>query len=310
MRDSAVPVADTEEVSVRRSLRYRLDLGYDGTDFAGWAKQPGLRTVQGVLEEAVDRIFGGRGAPARLVVAGRTDAGVHAARQTAHIDLELARVLALERPRRGEAAPADSAAALVRKVNGVLGPISDVVLHRGSLVPDAFDARFAASWRRYEYRVGDAHAFRDPLLRRSTARVREVLDVEAMNAACAELLGLHDFLSFCKPRTGATTIRTLQEFAWERDDNGVLRARLRADAFCHSMVRSLVGASVAVGSGRMEAAEMLSALHHPAPLRSWATMPAHGLTLVEVHYPHEAEWLSRAQRTRARRTLSGPAVEV
>ena len=212
-------------------VRIRLDLGYDGTGFTGWARQPGLRTVQGVLEDAMAVVFRRSGSTPRLVVAGRTDVGVHAIGQVAHVDLTRQQLGLL----RGT---------LAKRLNGIAGLESDVQVFGSDPAPEGFDARFSALWRRYEYRIADVHALRDPRRRSHTLWEPRELDVDAMNAAAQSLLGLHDFASFCKPREGATTIRTLQAFTWHRDEHGVLLARLQADAFCHSMVRALVGACV------------------------------------------------------------------
>ena len=230
-------------------MRIRLDIAYDGTHFRGWALQPGLRTVQGTIEGALARILGGQ---PRLVVAGRTDAGVHASGQVAHVDLdEDSSVAAAARRARSDRRIRPRVAALAARVRGVVGAYSDVAVHRTSLAPDGFDARFSAVWRRYAYRVADATTGYDPLERHRTTTVRAELDERAMDAAARSLIGLHDFAAYCKPRDEGTTIRTLLEFDWRRDAEGVLVANVKADAFCHSMVRALVGACVAVGQGRL-----------------------------------------------------------
>ncbi len=284
--------------------RIRLDIAYDGTDFSGWARQPGLRTVQGVLEETLATLFR-RYPPAPTVhVAGRTDAGVHATGQVAHLDLDDAQLRSLRR--RGDDArtmePEALAVLLGQRINGVLGADADVVV--GSrLAPAGFDARFSAVWRRYEYRVSDASGLRDPLLRRTTVRHPTVLDLEAMDAAARALLGLHDYATFCKPRPHSTTIRTLQSFSWRREPDGVLVASLQADAFCHSMVRSLVGATVGVGDGSLTGEDMVRLREARARTGEFLVMPAKGLVLTEVGYPADAELAARAEQTRARREL-------
>jgi tRNA pseudouridine38-40 synthase len=276
---------DPAEVSVR----VRMGIAYDGTGFSGWAKQPSLRTVQGVLEDALRTIYGRHGSAPALVVAGRTDAGVHATGQVAHLDLGAAQ------------AARCGPDMLARRVNGILGSSSDVVVSSGSVASEHFDARFSATWRRYEYRLADVASKRNPLLRHITAVSTAGLDVGAMDAAAGRLLGLRDFASFCKPREGATTIRTIQAFSWHRDDEGVLVARLQADAFCHSMVRALVGACVAVGEGRFDPSVLVSLSDALERTSAFKVMPAKGLTLAEVGYPPESEYDSRAQQTRARR---------
>lgn len=281
----------------------RLDVAYDGAGFSGWTRQPGLRTVQGELESALATIFRRWGEPPTLTVAGRTDAGVHALGQVAHVDLDAAQLAALDGPRRG--GPRGSAptgpAALVRRVNGIAGLSADVVVAGARLAPAGFDARFSAIWRRYEYRVADQTALRDPRRRGSTLWYPATLDVEAMDAAAGSLTGLHDWAAFCKPREGATTIRTLQHFGWHRDDDGVAIATVQADAFCHSMVRALVGASLAVGEGRLPTGRAVGIRDEAARGSEFVVAPAKGLTLMEVGYPPDDELAARSEQTRARR---------
>ncbi|ADG87322.1 tRNA pseudouridine(38-40) synthase TruA [Thermobispora bispora] len=291
----------------RDPVRFRLDLGYDGTDFQGWARQPGLRTVQGELEAALATLLRLE-APPRLTVAGRTDAGVHARGQVVHVDLPLAALAILE-PRGRETAtpPAERlpelCSALVRRLAAVLPP--DVRVFAVSVPPDGFDARFSALCRRYCYRVCDAPGGVDPLRRREVLWYPKPLDVELMNAASVRLLGEHDFAAFCKKREGATTIRELRRFEWARRDDGIIEATVVADAFCHSMVRSLVGAVLAVGEGKRPVewpAEVLARAVRDSAVR---VAPAHGLTLEEVRYPETAEELARrAAQARRVRTLT------
>jgi len=284
-------------------VRIRLGIAYDGTDFKGWSRQPGLRTVQGVLEDALGILFRRTGEVPRLTVAGRTDAGVHALGQVAHLDVDEAALMAVARPRRGRDDDASPAATLARRLTGIIGADADVVVTHAELAPAGFDARFSAIWRRYEYRVADASATRDPLDRRRTLVVPRALDAEAMDAAAASLAGLHDFAAFCRPRAGATTIRTLQSYRWARADDGVLVASLQADAFCHSMVRALVGACVAVGDGRLDIADPALLLRAAERTSAFTVMPAKGLVLTEVGYPDDHELETRAAQTRARREL-------
>ncbi|EPD86437.1 tRNA pseudouridine(38-40) synthase [Microbacterium sp. oral taxon 186 str. F0373] len=275
-------------------VRLRLDLAYDGTDFRGWARQPGLRTVQGTLETALARVLGG---DPQLVVAGRTDAGVHAAGQVAHLDLTD------RQQERLAASRAGTAEALAARINGVLGAYPDVAVHRTAVAPDGFDARFSAVWRRYEYRIADRTAGYDPLERVRTTSVKAALDVEAMDAAARSLIGLHDFAAYCKWREGATTIRTLLEFGWHRDDRGILIARVKADAFCHTMVRALVGACAAVGEGRLQVADVAAIRDGGVRTSDVKVLAARGLTLTAVGYPADDLLGSRAAQTRARRSL-------
>ncbi|QAY73189.1 tRNA pseudouridine(38-40) synthase TruA [Agromyces protaetiae] len=290
------------------TARIRLGIAYDGTDFNGWSRQPGLRTVQGVLEQALGTLFRRTGEAPRLTVAGRTDAGVHALGQVAHFDVPRSALDQVARARRADAErglPTDVAGVLARRLTGILGASeADVVVTGASLAPDGFDARFSAVWRRYEYRIADASATRDPLDRHRTVWVPRAFDVAAMDAAARSLTGLHDFASFCKPRDEATTIRTLQAFTWRRrDDDGVLVASLQADAFCHSMVRALVGACAAVGEGRLEASDPALLLAARERTSAFKVMPAKGLVLTEVGYPADDELAARAAQTRARREL-------
>jgi tRNA pseudouridine38-40 synthase len=287
--------------------RYRLNIAYDGTDFHGWGRQPGDRTVQGVIEDALATILRRHPTAPRLIVAGRTDAGVHAIGQVAHVDLTPDQERALLR-RRGRSAPDRGDddtpdGALTKRINGILGQHSDVVVIESLRAPQGFDARFSALWRRYEYRVGDTLAVNDPLQRHRTARVPVELDVSQMTDAADALVGLHDFAAYCRPREGATTIRTLQDFRWRRDGEGVLVAEVKADAFCHSMVRALVGACVAVGEGKLTADDVVSLRDAGERTSAFAVMPARGLTLVEVGYPADSALAARAEQTRALRTL-------
>jgi len=276
-------------------VRIRLDIAYDGTHFRGWARQPGLRTVQGTLEEALARIVAGT---PQLTVAGRTDAGVHASGQVAHLDLDDAQQARLAASRRSES---DPVAALARRVRGVLSSYSDVTVHRTTLAPDGFDARFSAVWRRYAYRIADDVTGYDPLRREFTTTVRAALDVAAMDEAARSLRGLHDFAAYCKPREEATTIRTLLEFDWRRDDEGAIVANVKADAFCHSMVRALVGACVAVGQGRLAVEDVVRLREQATRTSEFAVLAARGLVLTEVGYPEPELMAARAEQTRARR---------
>ncbi|PWD50444.1 tRNA pseudouridine(38-40) synthase TruA [Serinibacter arcticus] len=272
-------------------LRLRLDVAYDGTSFSGWAVQPGRRTVQGELSDALATVLR---TPVTLTVAGRTDAGVHARGQVVHLDVPRATWEAV--PGRSDRAPEE---ALVTRLAGVLPP--DVVVSRATPAAAGFDARFSALWRRYSYRIDDG-ADVDPLTRAWVLRHRRPLDADAMHEAVRGLLGEHDFLAYCKPRDGATTIRTLQAATVGRRD-GQVEVGVRADAFCHSMVRSLVGALLAVGEGRRPVAwprEVLLAGRRDSGV---AVAPPTGLVLEEVGYPADAELAARARTARAVRVL-------
>jgi tRNA pseudouridine38-40 synthase len=251
-----------------KAVRYRMDISYDGTDFAGWAMQPGLRTVEDTLMTTLAMVLR-LPVPPRLVVAGRTDAGVHATGQVTHIDLPMEAV-------------SMTSEMVLRRVNGALGFNSDVVVRAFGIAPAGFDARFSPIARRYEYRISDQIESINPLERHNTVRFHGRLEAGAMSEAAHSLVGLRDFGAFCRLRPGATTIRELQVFTWERTEQGSLVATLQADAFCHSMVRALIGATVAVGEGRLAAAELNAVRDEALRTSDFTVMPAHGLTLVEV----------------------------
>jgi tRNA pseudouridine38-40 synthase len=286
------------------NTRIRLDIAYDGTGFSGWAVQPGLPTIQGRIEAGLAGILHSYPPTPVLTVAGRTDAGVHALGQVAHFELNPEQAESLVRVNRGKGrTPTPLAVMVQRRLSGILVTQPEIVLKATSIAPPGFDARFSANWRRYEYRIADSVAGHNPLQRQRTTWHGFRLELEPMQAAAASLLGLHDFATYCKPRPGATTIRTLQEFRWTRDPDGVLVASVRADAFCHSMVRSLVGACVAVGEGRLAADRLVSLRIDRARTSEFKVMPPQGLTLMEVGYPPDERLAARALETRARRQL-------
>ncbi|MGW0870394.1 tRNA pseudouridine(38-40) synthase TruA [Streptomyces sp. NPDC002740] len=272
-------------------VRVRMDLSYDGSGFSGWAKQAGgRRTVQGDIEDALRTVTRSGETTYELTVAGRTDAGVHARGQVAHVDLP-------------EDLWAEHREKLLKRLAGRLA--KDVRIWSLTEAPDGFNARFSAIWRRYAYRVTDNPGGVDPLLRSHVLWHDWPLDVDAMNEAARRLLGEHDFAAYCKRREGATTIRTLQELSLVRDEDGVVTATVRADAFCHNMVRSLIGALLFVGDGHrgaewpgkvLAAGVRDSAVHVVRP---------HGLTLEEVGYPADELLAARNKEARNRRTLPG-----
>ncbi|WP_208406985.1 tRNA pseudouridine(38-40) synthase TruA [Amycolatopsis granulosa] len=275
-----------------------MDVSYEGTAFSGWARQPGRRTVQGLLEDALAKQPPGAAVPKPVVVAGRTDAGVHATGQVVHVD-----VVPLSAPSGRLAVDARGIPDLERmrhRWNRFLP--GDVRVLDARVAPAGFDARFSAIRRHYRYRVSDAPWGVDPLHRFDTLGWGRPLSLTAMNEASEKLLGLRDFAAFCKQRAGGTTIRELQRFAWRRISTHVVEASVSADAFCHSMVRSLVGAMLLVGDGRRPVswpAELLS-----GGVRDSAVAPAHGLTLIGVDYPADEELAARAEQTRNMRAAS------
>ncbi len=260
--------------------RLRIELAYDGTNFSGWAMQPDRRTVQACIEEALSKI-------ARInvetIVAGRTDAGVHATGQVIHVDVP-------------ETMGLDD---LGYKLNRILD--EDVRINKIEIAPPAFHARFSALRRYYEYRILDENKVIQPLSRLNTASWYRPLDVDVMNHASALLLGTHDYAAFCKFREGGTTIRTLETYQWRRDHEGYLVADVVADAFCYSMVRNLVGAIVCVADGRKDPEWITTLLENKERVSDSLVFPARGLTLYKVDYPDAAELLERAKKTVARR---------
>jgi len=277
--------------------RLRLDLGYDGGAFSGWARQPGRRTVQQVVEDALSRVLR-LPEPAQLTVAGRTDAGVHARGQVAHVDV-----------------PAScwhtAAASALRRISRLLP--ADVRLARIEPADPGFDARFSALCRRYSYRVSDDPSGPDPLRRHDTLWYHRPVDVPVLNEAAGRLLGEHDFAAFCRRREGASTVRELLQLSWVRVTDAppapagppgasVLVGTVVADAFCHSMVRALVGALLKVGAGAQPADWPSRVLAGRVRDPAVPVVAPHGLCLEEVRYPAPAELARRACATRRLRT--------
>ena len=265
--------------------RLRLDLAYDGTDFSGWARQPGLRTVQGVLEEALARALRLPEAP-QVTCAGRTDAGVHARGQVAHVDVDSGQ-------------DGIDLAVLARSMRGLLP--DDVTLRHVQVAPEGFDARFSALSRRYRYCVCDDSRAWDPLRRREVLFHPRALDLDAMNASAAPLLGERDFAAVCRPREGGTTIRNLLTLEWMRGEGGLAEMHVSADAFCHSMVRALVGLLIPVGEGRRPQEWPAEVVAQGVRDSSVQVMPAHGLVLEEVRYPDDEGLAARQAVTRSLR---------
>ncbi|MCV7302434.1 tRNA pseudouridine(38-40) synthase TruA [Mycobacterium barrassiae] len=276
-------------------VRLRLDIAYDGTEFAGWAVQAGQRTVAGVLDEAFSTVFR---TPVQLRAAGRTDTGVHATGQVAHVDVPVEALPhaypRTTRPGESEFRP------LVQRLGRFL-PRDVRVLDIARAAP-GFDARFSALRRHYEYRLSTAPYGVEPQEARFVTPWPRPLDVDAMATASRDLVGLHDFAAFCRHRDGATTIRDLQRFDWVRDGDRVT-AYVTADAFCWSMVRSLVGALLAIGEHRREPGWCATLLKATSRSSDFAAAPAQGLTLVGVDYPPDAELEARTKMTRDLRVL-------
>ena len=310
-------------------VRLRMDLAYDGGGFHGWARQPGLRTVQGCIEHALSLITGVRssqgGVPynhdvwePRLVVAGRTDTGVHASHQVAHLDIPDGVLESC----RGHM-EADGVVALERRLRHLLP--ADIVLLGLRLAPRGFDARFSAMERTYLYRVSQGGQPGDPRMRGYVLDLEGSLDLQAMNEAARACIGLHDFGSFARPNPGGTTIRKVLAAHWDlvptvnlfgadpdRNAVGYLPAfmesglavfRIVADAFAHNMVRSLVAACIQVGLGRRSVPWFVDKVARPLREGSTGPIDARGLTLEHVAYPPDGQLAERAQAIRARRTL-------
>ena len=305
-------------------VRLRLDLAYDGGAFYGWARQPTLRTVQGELEQALHTILrvpaDDSDEPLRLTVAGRTDTGVHALHQVCHLDVGES---TLDRCVGHMGVPAPEA--LFRRLSRMVP--DDIAIHAVSVAPEGFDARFSALERTYVYRICDDARPVDPRMRGFVLPLDDRLDLDAMNAAAAMTIGLHDFGSFATPNPGGTTIREVKRAHWSRipvsplvpgasggagtaggytvpaAESGLVCFTIVADAFARNMVRSLVNACVKVGQGRKDLnwfAEKMA-----TPLREGSTGPIapQGLTLEHVAYPAADQLAARAEAIRAKRTL-------
>ncbi len=264
------------------TVRLRLEASYDGSGFHGWAAQPGLRTVQQVIEEALGRVLGLDSAPS-VTVAGRTDAGVHARGQVAHADVP---------PGCWELAGGTAIRRLARLLP------ADLRVHTISAAPDGFDARFSALWRRYSYRVCTRAAGVEPLRRHDTLWYPRPLDLPLMNDAARACLGEHDFAAFCRRRPQGTTVRNLLRLEWAADGPATAVATVTADAFCHNMVRALVGAMLPVGDGGRPAGWMAQVLAAGVRDPGVRVVPPHGLCLEEVAYPPAGQLAARAQLTR------------
>ncbi|OKL49740.1 tRNA pseudouridine(38-40) synthase TruA [Boudabousia liubingyangii] len=278
--------------------RIKLRLAYDGTNFRGWATQPGLRTVQGELEAALALIFQQE---IPLTVAGRTDAGVHAQEQVAHCDI----------PTNGAGAP-DKLQNLPGRLEKILKmrahqanqPAGDIVIYQAEPVDPRFDARFSARSRSYSYQLVDLRERRTPFQRAGVTWLEgdQELDISAMQEAAVDLLGEHDFLGYCKPREGASTVRTLIVLDVIRHDSGVVEFKVQADAFCHSMVRSLVGALIRVGQGKEPVTYPRTILAQASRDEAAPIAPPEGLRLARIYYPETPEeWAEQAQRSRVYR---------
>ncbi|ROS59027.1 tRNA pseudouridine38-40 synthase [Frigoribacterium sp. PhB160] len=286
--------------------RVKLTVAYDGTAFSGWSEQPGRRTVQGEMEAALRVLFGRHEHVPTVTVAGRTDAGVHARGQVVHLDLTDEQVAQLRRPHRGmvDRSPLDAPTVLARRLNGLAGASDEIVVSGARVAPPGFHARFGALWRRYEYRIADRGAERDPSRRGHTLWYDQRLDLGLLEATAAGLVGLHDWAAYCRHRDHATTIRELQHFGWRREADGVVVATVQADAFCHNLVRNLVGACVAVAEGAMPQHRAVGVREEAQRNGEFRVVPALGLTMVEVGYPPDDEVAARVAVTQVKRSAA------
>jgi tRNA pseudouridine38-40 synthase len=269
--------------------RFRINLAYDGTDFVGWAKQPKLRTVQGELLGALGTIFGSSENDYGMRVAGRTDAGVHAGFQVCHIDITEAQLNLLGR------APFSAS-----RLDGLLP--DDIAIIDISPAPAGFDARFSAVGRTYHFGVADLSCKPDPKQARYVLSVSKELDADLMTTAGKNLVGLRDFGAFCKPREGATTIRELRRLDVERETDGRILVTLSADAFCHNMVRSIVGALIAVGQGKLSVDELQEITKAAKRTSRFKVADPHGLSLDDVQYPPDDQLAAQAEKARNMRS--------
>jgi tRNA pseudouridine38-40 synthase len=251
--------------------RLRVDLTYEGTNFSGWAKQPNERTVQEEVEKALGTITQTKVA---TIVAGRTDAGVHAKHQVIHTDL----------PTQTDINN------LSFRLNQILD--ADIRVLTAQWAPDNFHARFTAISRTYQYKIIDAGKVTAPLDRHDSTEWFRPLDIELMNSGSKLLLGVHDFFAFCKFREGGSTIKNLLTFNWYRDEKDVVICEISADSFRYNMVRNLVGAAVCVGEGRFKPEWMFDTLKNKERIPDSYVFPAKGLTLISVQYPPVEQYLS------------------
>ena len=271
-------------------FRFRLDLAYDGTDFYGFAKQSAYRTVAGELLSGLVKIFGEDDQDFRMRVAGRTDAGVHAQAQVLHLDLTAEQ---LKRIRRGHG--------VAERLNKIIAP--DVRVISFEEAEPGFHARYSALSRRYRYSIADRSVVPNPMTSRYLLEILWHLEVEPMVEVAKEFIGLRDFRAFCKERDGTTTIRRLREINVKRRSNGVIDIEIEADAFCHNMVRSVVGALMSAGSGRTSVREVRKALSGQRNEHAYKVQAPQGLTLIKIAYPAKSKLAAQAELTQRTRTL-------
>lgn len=280
--------------SVDGFCRYRIDFGYDGTDFGGFAKQPGFRTVQSELVKGLEVIFGKGSKDFYMRVAGRTDAGVHAQHQVVHIDLSPSQIKRIGRN-----------PDVAGRVNTALP--EDIRLYSFVKAPTGFHARYSAKFRRYRFRIADKSSFVDPLQIRYVLKLKVDLDLKLMRQAAKQMIGIHDFGAFCKPRAGASTVRRIRYIKIKRkvQDGNIVEIELKGDAFCHNMVRALTGALVAVARGRASVQDVIDRLASANRAGSFKVLGPRGLSLIEVSYPRDSKLAEHAEKARRLRSLDG-----
>jgi tRNA pseudouridine38-40 synthase len=247
-------------------MRVRMTVAYDGSGFHGFSENRGVRTVGGDLARALETVLR---QPVTLVVAGRTDRGVHAWGQVVSFDVD----------------PDADLVRLQRHLNSMLGPA--IAVRAAAVAPAWFDARRSALARRYRYTVLN-RPVPDPFLAATSWHVPEPLDLAALRLACDPIIGEHDFASFCRvPRRvpDASLVRRVDDARWHDLGQGVLRFDIDASSFCQQMVRALVGTMVPMGAGRRRAGEMAAVLRARSRASASRIAPARGLCLWEVVYP-------------------------
>ena len=270
-------------------FRAKITLAYDGTNFYGWGKQRDRRTVQGEIESALKTLYR---SDLETVVAGRTDAGVHASGQVIHVDLPIG----------GASDFGFEFEDLGYRLNRILS--DEIRIKEVVRAPENFHARFGALRRHYVYKIQDGSGLIEPVKRLDITPWYRELDLTKMNSAAALLLGEHDFFSYAKFREHATTIRNLERFDFVRDQDGLIISHISADAFCYNMVRALIGTMVYIGEGRFPeswAKEILERRERPSDS---VVFPAKGLTFIGVEYPEDSELAARANKAMAIRELN------
>lgn len=266
-------------------VRVRMTIAYDGTGFHGFAENRDVRTVGGELGRALETVLRH---PVDLIVAGRTDAGVHAWGNVVSFDAERDDV---------------DLVAVQRHLNAMLGPA--IVVRSAEVAVSGFDARRSALARRYRYTVLN-RPVPDPFLARTAWHVEEPLDLSVLRLACDPIIGEHDFSSFCRvPRRipDASLVRRVYDARWVDLGDGLLRFDIGASSFCQQMVRALVGTMVPMGAGRRRAGEMAAILRGRDRGLADRVAPPHGLCLWEVVYPGDGATPPRPDGAEPGRTV-------